>query len=444
MKVWSDAKNWGKDRVSSYYLKTKIEITNSLSLFLFLIGFVYGLITLLFNPAISWPPFLASFIGLLCIFLNKIGLNRSSRFLLGISPVVLDSFFHAYHVPVGEEPIRILLLSQVAFAFYPWAVSDLRDWKILIPSVVICSLVIIFQPFINDMFETTGSIGMYQNSIIISLTYFAVILIFTSCLSVLQSRTLKLEKELKTEQNLAEKTLIQFQTAQNQLLEKEKLASLAVLSSGVVHEVKQPIQRISGLIDELENLENPSAESRFIQESLTAISNNVKSAYHIIKGLHTFNSVESDKTQEENDIYELIETCFKLLSAELKPGSSYKIIAHDRIKVKLPADKLQHMFINLIHNAMLAIDKEEGLIQVEISYSEKSVNISIEDNGEGIPPEELSRIEKPFYTMRNDAQTTGLGLTIVNKVLKELKGQIKFSSTLGKGTTVSITLPKTA
>ena len=104
------------------------------------------------------------------------------------------------------------------------------------------------------------------------------------------------------------------------------------------------------------------------------------------------------------------------------------------------------VFQNLLSNAIRFIDKEKGFVRLGYQDRGSEWEFSVEDNGPGIPKEHFERIFKVFQTLvsRDDLESTGIGLSIVQKVVKLHKGEVWLESALGEGTTFYFTLPKSS
>jgi len=102
---------------------------------------------------------------------------------------------------------------------------------------------------------------------------------------------------------------------------------------------------------------------------------------------------------------------------------------------------LQQIFINLIHNALQAM-KEIGKLTIEVNQPEQNkVQIKFADTGQGIPPEYMDDIFKPFFTTKKAVEGMGLGLTVCENFIKKHNGSISVQSKVGEGTAFSIELP---
>ena len=99
------------------------------------------------------------------------------------------------------------------------------------------------------------------------------------------------------------------------------------------------------------------------------------------------------------------------------------------------------MFLNLFTNASQAIEGNEGQLQIKTVADAKTLSITVQDNGKGIPKDVLKKIFDPFFTTKPVGEGTGLGLSISHQIIHKHGGKIKVGSQLGKGTKFLITLP---
>ena len=97
--------------------------------------------------------------------------------------------------------------------------------------------------------------------------------------------------------------------------------------------------------------------------------------------------------------------------------------------------------MNLINNAIDAIEKEGGLVQLRSTREENFVRIDVEDNGPGIPGDILPNIFEPFFTTKAAGKGTGLGLSICRDLLARMGGSISVESVLGQGSVFHVRLP---
>ena len=226
-----------------------------------------------------------------------------------------------------------------------------------------------------------------------------------------------------------------------EILQTKKMAAIGTFSSGIAHEINNPLNNISLsadlLYEEYEDL--PPEEAK---EIIKDIMEQTERASRIVRNLLDF-SREKEPSIKPLKICKVIEKTRKLIDNEL-------MIKHIYFGVDIPEnlppllgdeDKLQQAFLNLFLNSIQAMD-EGGIIYVDAREQPKGyLRIDISDTGEGIPEEKLDKIFDPFFTTKDVGKGTGLGLSIVYGIIRKHGGHIEVKSRLGEGTTFSIFLP---
>jgi two-component system NtrC family sensor kinase len=152
---------------------------------------------------------------------------------------------------------------------------------------------------------------------------------------------------------------------------------------------------------------------------------------------------KTDSRIEAFEIGPLIEEVV-VLSAQRAKYSNVELTTH--LESKLPAisashSELQQVFLNLINNALDAMDKTGGKLEISARQKEDQILIAVADNGPGIPKANLARIFDPFFTTKPVGSGTGLGLSICYGIIHKMGGEIKVSSALDAGTTFEIRIP---
>ncbi len=225
-----------------------------------------------------------------------------------------------------------------------------------------------------------------------------------------------------------------------------KMASIGRLAAGVAHEINNPLAIINekaGLMKDI--LEGSRDMQQNREKFLSLISgifdsiNRCRTVTHRLLGF----SRRMDISHDTIDINDALKEVIEFLEKEI----IYRNIRLDLdLKKDLPrvvTDKgqLQQVFLNIINNAIDAVE-EGGLIQIS-SYSkdEHFVRVSIKDNGRGIPRDKLKHIFEPFYTTKEKGKGTGLGLSISYGIVQRLGGSIHVESEVNKGTTFFVDIP---
>lgn len=243
-------------------------------------------------------------------------------------------------------------------------------------------------------------------------------------------------KEVELEKN--------FQIERAKSMHNAKLASIGQLAAGVGHEINNPLSIISGhvtIADQM--LDGDSIEKEKLRERIKKIDAAVFRIANIVRGLRTF--ARSDDNQIiKFDMQESIQETISLLK-EIYEKEQVRLFFHGEKRNALMTGnrgRLQQVVVNLITNAKDAtVGKSSRVIDVNLSYTNDLMKISVKDNGSGIPPEIREKIFEPFFTTKDINIGTGLGLSLVSTIVKEHNGKIDLESEPGKGTTFSISLP---
>lgn len=204
----------------SVYISSKIKICNQIAVFLFFLGLVYCCISLVYFPILALMPGMASGVAIVAIILNHLNKHQLSRFLMGIGPLSLVFFYHAFLVHEGEAMITPLYLSAFGFALYPWVLSDIREKRLLVPSVVTCFIFLSSQTWANQFFEIEVNNSVFRGVFLTVLTYFFSASIGITCLYFMQKKNLAIELE---RDRLLEKTTSKLQKEHHFRKQSEKI-----------------------------------------------------------------------------------------------------------------------------------------------------------------------------------------------------------------------------
>lgn len=253
--------------------------------------------------------------------------------------------------------------------------------------------------------------------------------------SDLEAANKKLVREI-TERKLMFERLRQ---TRQELLQKERLASVGQLAAGVAHEINNPLGTIL-LFAEAMRREDPENDPR--REDLKIIIDEAIRCKNIVSGLLNF-ARQQEVLAQEVDLHALIEEVIEQLQVrrkfeginivrEFSPGLS---------SIQADPGQLKQVFVNLLDNAADAMDGT-GTVTITTQMPDRArVEIAISDTGRGIPEENLSKLFTPFFTTKPMGKGTGLGLSIIYGIIKVHRGQINVQSQVGRGTTFTVTLP---
>jgi PAS domain S-box-containing protein len=238
----------------------------------------------------------------------------------------------------------------------------------------------------------------------------------------------------------------ELKKTQTHLIQTEKMAAVGRLSTGVAHEIKNPLAIILLSIGQLAALAQKPQE---VAIYITMIRESAQRADKVIKELLNF-SRSALVHWEPVKLHELIDTVIDLTRNAAKLKKVNFIKNYDGSIGAIDADQvlLQQVFFNVLNNAVDAI-ATQGNINITTSLRQRSepvgegeyVHIEIADDGCGMSEETLRHIYEPFYTTKPQGKGTGLGMSIVYTILEKHRGTIHVTSTLGKGTVCAVTLP---
>ncbi len=237
-------------------------------------------------------------------------------------------------------------------------------------------------------------------------------------------------------------TLNRLKEAQSQLLQAEKMASLGTLTSGVSHEINNPLNYLAGTYYGFESYFNKYGSKDEATTSLLMSSTKtaIERITAIVKGLNQF-SRDNQKLDEECNIHSIIDNCLAILRNLTKSRVEIELkYCKDEILVLGNVGKIHQVFMNVITNSIQAI-VNSGKILISTKIIENIAIIEISDSGCGISKENISKITDPFFTTKDPGKGTGLGLSITYSILQEHQGSINFDSEINKGTIARITLP---
>jgi len=291
----------------------------------------------------------------------------------------------------------------------------------------------------------------------------------------------------KKANKVLEKTLTDLKSTQAQLIQSEKMASLGELTAGIAHEIQNPLNFVNNfsdlnteLIDELTdeaekgNLEEVKAIAKDLRGNEQKINHHGKRADAIVKGMLQHSRTNSG-TKEPTDINALADEYLRLayhgLRAKDKSFNATMKTDFDQSigKVDLISQDIGRVILNLITNAFYAVSEKQksrltpyplegGLdYQPTVSVTTKHqpplpggrgsdgtngfIEISVRDNGSGIPAHILDKIFQPFFTTKPTGQGTGLGLSLSYDIVKAHGGELKVETKEGEGSEFTIILP---
>jgi signal transduction histidine kinase len=291
--------------------------------------------------------------------------------------------------------------------------------------------------------------------------------------SQLEVQVAQRTSELTKQKEELEHALIELKSTQSQLIQAEKMASLGELTAGIAHEIQNPLNFVNNfsevnneLIGELKSewlKPEQERDKTLEQELLNDISQNLdKINYHgkradaIVKGMLQHSRISTGQ-KDPTDINALADEYLRLsyhgLRAKNKNFNATIKTDFDTTigEINIVAQDVGRVLLNLINNAFYAVNEKfrglkdgssyEPTVSVSTRKIDQSVEIIVEDNGDGMPSELRDKIFQPFFTTKPTGEGTGLGLSISYDIIKAHGGEIRVESSQGNGSKFVITLP---
>lgn len=270
---------------------------------------------------------------------------------------------------------------------------------------------------------------------------FVIILLAALCIA---ANAVSLSKKMVRRIELADR---KKEKMREQMFQTAKLASIGELASGIAHEINNPVATMveeAGWIEDLLE-EKEFQQSKNLSEfrrALKQICTQGERCKEITHKLLSF-ARRTDFRVQKVRLNELIEDIIAITGKRANDSDVVVIkdIQKDLPEFHVSPTELQQVFLNLINNALDAMERRGGTLSISAKLREDHIVIDVSDTGRGIPKEDLPRIFDPFFTTKSVGRGTGLGLSICYGIVKEMGGEIGVNSVVGNGTTFSIKIP---
>nr|WP_315156323.1 PAS domain S-box protein [uncultured Flavobacterium sp.] len=207
----------------------------------------------------------------------------------------------------------------------------------------------------------------------------------------------------------------------------------------VSHDLKSPLQSIHSLVTWIKEDNDKEFNAQTLQY-LNMIEGKVEKMDHLIQGILAYSKIDDIDMIAEN--INLNDEISKIIDIIHIPKNIQVVIKNELPTIKAERFRIQQLFLNIISNAVNYIDKPLGYIEISFEEEKKYYVFAIKDNGPGIAQENQEKIFKIFQSFTSNQRSTGIGLSIVKKIVDNYNGKIWIESELTKGTTFFIKLPK--
>ena len=320
---------------------------------------------------------------------------------------------------IGDEPPKVM-------AYFPMDFNS-QKWILVISTLL---------P------EVTANLrDRFRLFFILGFVILGVIIFFSILIYYLNSKRIRAEE--------ANRNLEQIQGFQEQLNQASKMASIGELVDTVAHEINTPAGIIAAHADAILLMNEPLNQ---ITEPLNVIKKQTRRISDYTKRLLDY-SQNMPFYPEPTDLESLINECIFLLNHRFRAKrlTIKKNIELNQKLVNVDRRQMEQVLINLLNNSVDAVESQGEIIislkKITNGYfseedpKKEKILISIEDDGAGIPQENLTKIFKPFFSTKLNIKGTGLGLAISKAIISRHRGKIEVSSIPGEGTTFNIFLP---
>lgn len=253
-----------------------------------------------------------------------------------------------------------------------------------------------------------------------------------------------LEEECKAREK-AEKKQVE---AVKQMERSARLASLGVMAAGITHEINQPLNAIKVTAESIQywHKRNAGVLPEMFTEQLNIISKSVKRIVEIIQHMRTFWVVPHAPGLTEVDINKAVKNALSLTRQQIHAHGIQERVNLDTEPVMVEGNMVhfEQIIVNLLVNAIYALDeKDRGDKEIKITTrrEEQGVELTIEDNGPGLPTEDPGKLFDPFFSTRSSGKGMGLGLAIVKRYIDRYDGTIDARNNAKTGTVITIRFP---
>jgi two-component system NtrC family sensor kinase len=236
----------------------------------------------------------------------------------------------------------------------------------------------------------------------------------------------------------------------HQVIETGRLASIGELAAGIAHEINNPVAIMvqeAGWIDDLLGEGEPCSDENLaeITRAVSQIRTQGDRCKEITYKLLSF-ARKTDPTIREVELNEVVDEVIGLTSQKTR-YANVRIeteLSPNLPRIQASPSELQQVLLNLVNNAIDAIERPGGTVTVGTRADGDGVILEVQDTGKGIPEANLGRIFDPFFTTKPVGQGTGLGLPICYGIVEKMGGNITVESEIEKGTTFTVFIPREA
>jgi signal transduction histidine kinase len=292
---------------------------------------------------------------------------------------------------------------------------------------------LVVQEPVNEAFEVSMALRNYVIILLMISTIIIIVFAFISADKITKPFSI-MNRDLK---NMNKKVNEMSEELKKSAIRAKNLESLAAMSAGLAHEIRNPLTSIKGYAQFIKSEIGSSSE---LKEDITVIIDEVDRLNKITERFLSFARPEKPDLSS-NDINDIIIESVKAIKKEIDQNNINICMELNGVpKTMLDKEQMEQVIINIIINSVQAMGKD-GNISISTSFIKEfnMVQVSISDTGGGIKKEDQDKVFEPFYTTKDKG--TGLGLAICSRIIENHDGYIDFKSREGEGTVFLIKLP---
>lgn len=247
----------------------------------------------------------------------------------------------------------------------------------------------------------------------------------------------RLEEKVEERTRELKDTQVEKDRVVQQLIQAEKMAAIGTMASGIGHEINNPLYAILGMAEAIRDGEDISQCRGYGQDIIT----HSKHIAEIVRNLSGYVQPAQAHDLEVVDVNEKLAEAVamarrSLLSDDVEIRENLTSVS----EISAKSEEIQQVFFNVIRNGIQAM-QGKGNLEISSEQEGNQVSIRIRDTGVGIAAEHMEKIYDPFFTTKGPDEGEGLGLYIVQQIVKKYAGTITYESEKGKGTVCTIQFP---
>jgi signal transduction histidine kinase len=225
---------------------------------------------------------------------------------------------------------------------------------------------------------------------------------------------------------------------QAKLFHAEKLAGVGSFAAGIAHDINNPLQLIMGLAENLAE----ETDLKAVREQAREIVEAVRRTSAICRDLTQYARKTSTRDETTASLNSRLDEALKIARYAVSfHDISVRKNYEDGAAARGNPDEILHIFVNLITNAVQAMEQAGGTLTLTTEIFADGVTVRVSDTGCGIEPKVLDQIFEPFFTTKEPGKGTGLGLYNVKTIVTRMRGNIDVESRVDHGTTFIVTFP---